>query len=451
VTTKNEHDSESEKAVRRPSVRRSVSFFLLPWFFGLWLAFVGWQYLEHRAASRAHREGLEEAGRAGIGMLEAAIRSMGRGRRGRPEFLSLVLDEVVAVPMVKGAWLTETDGTVLASTGAAEGKPAPLGVSRPLWLEDGVVVGRKIDTGPCAGPEQGRGPRGGRPGFSAEEKPAHLFLFLDRTHCDRETAADRKLRVILISVFLVGLLAVYLFVAARLKARHLVAELAVSRERARRHREWALLGAGLAHETKNPLSAVRGIAQRLAEMSKEECPQAKEAALIVDEVDRVVGRIDEFLEFARPVEPRPEPVDLEEVFEEMRKLVAADFEPHGARVLVEAERVSVYADRGMLRQILLNLLVNASKAVSPGGTVTLRSRREAGGTVAVDVADDGRGISPEEIEKIFEPYYTRTPGGTGLGLAIVRRLVELHGWKIEVKSSPEAGTRVRIGSMRPVK
>ena len=104
-----------------------------------------------------------------------------------------------------------------------------------------------------------------------------------------------------------------------------------------------------------------------------------------------------------------------------------------------------------LFQILLNLLVNASRAVSPGGTVTLLSRRESGGTVAVEVVDDGPGISPEEIEKIFEPYYTQTPGGTGLGLAIVQRLVELHDWRIEVKSGPEGGTTVRIGSMRQVK
>ena len=104
----------------------------------------------------------------------------------------------------------------------------------------------------------------------------------------------------------------------------------------------------------------------------------------------------------------------------------------------------IRADRDMLRQILHNLLVNAARALGPGGRIRLETRTCADRTCILELHDDGEGIPPEDMEKIFEPYYTRTPGGTGLGLAIVRRLVEAHGWRIEIDSQPGAGTLVRI-------
>jgi signal transduction histidine kinase len=104
----------------------------------------------------------------------------------------------------------------------------------------------------------------------------------------------------------------------------------------------------------------------------------------------------------------------------------------------------------MLRQIILNLLVNAAHAIGPGGRIDLRAYAGARGDVTIEVRDNGRGIPPDEIDKVFEPYYTHTPGGTGLGLAIVRRLAELHNWRVEIRSEPEAGTTVRIASIARV-
>ncbi len=411
--------------------------FVAAWFIVAWIGLVAWQVAEHKRTVHRHQEGLRRTGVAGIGMLEAAIRSMGRGRRERPDFLQIVLKEVVAVPVVRGAWLTEPDGTLLASTGAAQVIEAPRLVAKTIWLKDGVVVGRRIDTGACSFGRR-RGP------LSLESRPAHLFLFLDRTELDREIARDLHLRAGIGAAALVALTGAFLFVRGRLKTRRLRAELAIAEERTQHHRKWAMLGAGLAHETKNPLAVVRGIAQRLLEHSRGETEAAADAAHIVEEVDRVVARIEEFLQFSRPVEPRFESVDVKAILQDTAALIEADLTYREGHVRIHAEPLIIQADRTMLRQILLNLLVNAAQAIRPGGLITLSAHAGPEGTAILEITDDGTGLPADEIDKIFEPYYTRRPGGTGLGLAIVRRLVEVQGWHVTIASAPDQGTTVRI-------
>ena len=364
---------------------------------------------------------------------------MGRGRRERPEFLELVLNEVVLAPGVKGAWLTEINGTPIASAGATAALSAPPDVTAALWLDDGLIIGRRIETGLCSFGGAGRTHR-----IELKSRPAHFFLFLDRTQVDAEITGDVLLRAAVLAACLVAITGAYLLVRARFKTRQLQADLARAEERSQRHREWALLGAGLAHETKNPLAVVRGLAQQLAE---EDASESRHPGYIVEEVDRVVTRIDEFLQFARPVHPHLEAVDIGKLLNDMGALVRVDLAPRQGRLSLDTESVKIVADQGMLRQIILNLLVNAAHAITSNGTITLRSYTAPDQTVAIEVRDDGRGIPAEEIDKVFEPYYTRSPGGTGLGLAIVRRLAELHGWRVEITSAPNTGTTVRITSI----
>jgi signal transduction histidine kinase len=264
---------------------------------------------------------------------------------------------------------------------------------------------------------------------------------------DGDIRADRMLRGGIVVATLAAVAVAYLFVRARWGTRQLRTELALTEDRSRRHREWALLGAGLAHETKNPLAVVRGLAQRLVEGGGDPADGQRHAGSIVEEVDRVVTRIDAFLQFARPVVPHLEPVDVRQAFEELPRLIETDLAARRGRLTLQAEPLMIRADPRLLRQILLNLLVNAAHAIRDGGSIELRAYAAARGGVCLEVRDDGRGIAAGDIEKVFEPYFTRTPGGTGLGLAIVRRLAEEQGWQVTLESEPERGTTVRITSI----
>lgn len=405
-----------------------------------WLLLLGWQVAASLGERRLLSESLEQRGRASIGMLEASLRAVGRGRRERPELLTSVFQEISGVPGILGVWLTELDGELIASGSPARDLPDPRGFPGVAWEPDGLLIGEEIDIGPCQfGP--GRGVR--FPSLS-ESRPVHVFLLLDRGELDREITADLVLRGAVLAVSAMAAVVAWLLLRARRRARSLSIDLALVEERSRRDREWALLGAGLAHETKNPLNVIRSAAQRLG---SEEPIRPADASLfrqIVDEVDRVVARINEFLRFSRPVEPRPERLDLAPFLAGLRQLVEPDLAPRRGSLVVECAPVAAIADADVLRQVILNLLVNASRAIGEGGAIWVVAEQRPDGRLGIEVRDDGEGIAREELEKVFEPYYTRSPGGTGLGLAIVRRLAEAHGWRVEIESHPGAGTRVRV-------
>jgi signal transduction histidine kinase len=224
------------------------------------------------------------------------------------------------------------------------------------------------------------------------------------------------------------------------------AELNLARERQGRLEEIARLGAGLAHETKNPLSVIRGMAQGLGTEADAE-RRALAAARMIDEVDRTVGRINAFLNYSRPLEPRWEVVDLAGLAAQAAQLFEDDARAKGVALKVEGSALPARADNGMIRQALVNLLANALAACEPGASITLRIEHE-GDRAALTVEDTGRGIEPDDLPRVMQPYFSRTPGGTGLGLAITRQIVETHGWHLRIDSSPGVGTRARIEGIR---
>jgi len=373
-------------------------------------------------------------------MFEAGLRSMCRGMRQQPENVQSLLAEMAAIPGVLGMWVTEAEGTVIASRheGAFE-LPSPSDFSEVSWLDPGLLVGKRADLGDSY-PVMSEG----LCRFPTPDRPTYLFVLADRASTDRAIAKDLRLRAGILAAGTAAALGAFLLLGARMRTRRLLTELAVSEERSRRNREWALLGAGLAHETKNPLAFVRGAAQDLVENGSDRDKRVARAQQIVDEVDRVVARMNEFLQYSRPVEPSLADVGLEPVFREVGGLLEADLLPSHGRLEVAPTSISVHADPDMLRRILLNLLVNAARALREGGTIRLSARTEGRDTASIEVQDDGCGIAKADLDRVFQPYYTRAPGGTGLGLAIVRRLVEAHGWRIELESEEGVGTVARI-------
>jgi nitrogen fixation/metabolism regulation signal transduction histidine kinase len=227
----------------------------------------------------------------------------------------------------------------------------------------------------------------------------------------------------------------------------MTADLAHSRARlaqAERIAAWREVARRLAHEIKNPLTPIAMSVETLRdalERGRPDFPEIFEEGTraISDEVRRLKKIVDEFSRFARLPAPERAPVAPEELVASTLALFPAP--PAGVVIAreVDPDLPAVDADRDQVLQVLLNLVRNALDALGPrGGSLTVRAARAPDG-VAFTVRDDGPGIAPEDLARVFEPYFTTKEGGTGLGLAIARRIAEEHGGTLEAVSAPGAG------------
>ncbi|HXS98687.1 MAG TPA: ATP-binding protein [Candidatus Limnocylindrales bacterium] len=225
------------------------------------------------------------------------------------------------------------------------------------------------------------------------------------------------------------------------------AHLREAEEAVRRSDRLAALGqlsAGLAHELRNPLATIRNSSEMLTRSIGGQNELAAEmAGFIASEVDRANSLVTRFLQFARPLEIRPDTADLHHALD-----VAI------AMVEREAPGISIYRnyapeippfpfDAELLERVFYNLVLNAAQATEPGGAVTVKTRAAAG-FAEVAVIDRGSGIDPKHMDTIFNPFFTTKPQGVGLGLAIVSKIVDEHGGKIAVESEPGKGSIFRV-------
>ena len=217
-----------------------------------------------------------------------------------------------------------------------------------------------------------------------------------------------------------------------------------------------VLAAGLAHEIKNPLSTISLNLQLLAEdYADGDTPLAertrRRAKLLLGEVSRLDGIVNDFLTLARGYELAPETVDLELLINELLRFVAAENDrlAISARSSVSPDGRFVVADPKFLRLALMNLVLNAQQAMAEGGGELLLETRAKDAVVEVRVTDTGPGMDRELREKIWQPFYSTKSGGTGLGLPTTRRIIEELGGDVRVLSEPGRGTRFII-SLRAV-
>ena len=230
-------------------------------------------------------------------------------------------------------------------------------------------------------------------------------------------------------------------------------------------RKLAALGrlmAGVAHEVKNPLNAMtihlellkqKASRQLVAvgagglEPSPSNGPDlAKHLDIIANEIRRLDQVLNGFLRFARPDELKLQPVQLTTIVSDVVTTVTPEAEQLRVTVKSECPRdlPEVNADPAMLRQALLNLALNACQAMPDGGTLRITCRAAARRRVEIDVDDTGIGIPPENLQKIFDLYFTTKEKGSGIGLSMVYRIVQLHDGEVEVQSTPGRGTRFRL-------
>jgi signal transduction histidine kinase len=204
------------------------------------------------------------------------------------------------------------------------------------------------------------------------------------------------------------------------------------------------LSAGIAHEIKNPLNAMM-IHLELLRLKLVDSPASEHVAIITAQMRRLDEVVQGFLRFTRPADLRLEAVALADVFDNIMPIVRAEAAKQNIDIRVECppDLPRIQADIALLEQAVLNLALNACQAMSNGGRLRLAGLARTG-RVDIIVEDTGVGISPEQLSRIFELYYTTKETGSGIGLSMVYRTVQLHDGDIEVESVPGRGTTFRV-------
>lgn len=199
------------------------------------------------------------------------------------------------------------------------------------------------------------------------------------------------------------------------------------------------LAAGVAHEIRNPIGMIRSSAQLLEGSSGLSEHERTLLEVIEKEATRVAGTITEFVGFAAPTKPAIAACEVGPLLERARTMLSAEAERRGMTidVALEPDLPPVLVDPELLHRVLANLVLNALQVQTRGGWVGLSAVRAGPGEVALHVADRGPGIPEGDLERIFQPFFSRRAGGTGLGLSIVQRIVSAIGGRIEVASGPK--------------
>jgi signal transduction histidine kinase len=218
------------------------------------------------------------------------------------------------------------------------------------------------------------------------------------------------------------------------------------------------LSAGLAHEIRNPLGAIKGAVEILEEDFPAGHPKSEFFAIVLKEVKRLNDVVTNFLSFARPVPLQFAPVDVREVLTSLEGLISGQARAHRVQIFTSyhAGPSRVMADEALLKQAFLNIMLNALEAMAEGGDLAISTRLVDPGSTAIPenagreewleilFDDTGAGISEAHLVRVFDPFFTTKADGTGLGLAITYRIIENHRGGIRVVSQPGKGTTVSV-------
>lgn len=210
------------------------------------------------------------------------------------------------------------------------------------------------------------------------------------------------------------------------------------------------LASGIAHEIRNPLNFINLTIDHLLTVSAPTDPAASmrfKAAIdgIKSEIKRLDSMVTNFLNFGRPLKLSLAPASVPDIIDETALLLAGSCSEQKIRLSINHESglPLVFADYKHIKTCFMNLFLNAMQAMPQGGSLTASSMRGRG-FVSIKIKDTGAGIAPENLERIFEPYFTTKDAGIGLGLALTRRIIEEHGGSVEVESAPGRGTSITI-------
>ncbi len=475
-----------------------------------WLVIGAWQTLEHQRVREAARAALINRSRDITGTLGLVVRSQRRWGMVSQERLEPALKELVRSGEVSSLALLNASGEVVVSAGhplptetrgviqtgerwearrvtlvnlvdlglasSDRGETNRPTIVMPLREREGRDEFRERDRPPPSdgpigpppfpfAPADGQatnraerpGPRFGRPPRMSEaeylelvqRRGLHGLVIALSTDSYRQTVRDDLwMRGIIglfagIGVFGIGLAWRNLGTSGDLQMRLIRAS-----ELTTHLKEMNLAAAGLAHETRNPLNIIRGLAQMISKQHDATPEIRQKTREIIEESDRVTAQLNEFINYSRPREVRRAPVELGPVVADVARALTYDLEEKCARLRVSPDFPIIEADEPLLRQALFNLLLNAVQAVERGGDIEVAAWKQNGHGAVLEIRDNGPGVAPEQRGEIFKPYFTTHQKGTGLGLAVVQQIVLAHGWEIEYVPNEPRGAIFRLRHLK---
>jgi signal transduction histidine kinase len=477
----------------------------------VWLIILGWQIAEHHRVTRAAETALRNRSKDITSILSLVVRSQRfRGGPLFQERLESALKELVRSGEVGSIALLNAQSDVIVSAGEPitnEIKRVMQASPPEVWLPRRLLVGNPVDLGASVTPREGEtnaptivlppkeerdrartnnpagaseqnrppppppdgtnrpprergergGPRFGRPPWMSEadyqsllqQRGLHgLVLAMSTEPFIQATQRDLGLRAMILAfasaaVFALGL--AWRNVAA---TNDLEMRLLRASEMNTHLQELSLAAAGLAHETRNPLNIISGLAQMITKQTDASPETRKKSKEIIAETDRVTVQLNEFINYSRPREVRPAIVPLGEVVGEVSRALQFDLEEKMLRLRIQEKLPAIEADEQLLRQCLFNLLLNAVQAADRGGEIEVAWYRENGRGAVIEIRDNGPGVPAEQRQEIFKPYFTTHQKGTGLGLAVVQQIVLAHGWEITCLPNEPRGAIFRISHVK---
>ncbi|EKH7865085.1 two-component system sensor histidine kinase ZraS [Escherichia coli] len=271
--------------------------------------------------------------------------------------------------------------------------------------------------------------------------PQAIFIAFDASNI--VSAEDREQRNTLIILFALATVLLASVLSFFWYRRYLRSRQLLQDEMKRKEKLVALghLAAGVAHEIRNPLSSIKGLAKYFAERAPAGGEAHQLAQVMAKEADRLNRVVSELLELVKPTHLALQAVDLNTLINHSLQLVGQDANSREIQLRFTANDTlpEIQADPDRLTQVLLNLYLNAIQAIGQHGVISV-TVSESGAGVKISVTDSGKGIAADQLEAIFTPYFTTKAEGTGLGLAVVHNIVEQHGGTIQVASQEGKGS-----------
>jgi len=463
----------------------------------VWALLLGWQIAEHMRAQQSFQNMVVDRGRyitTTCGLLMRGSRYFGVVSQER---LEAALNQLVNTNELRSVKLLNTNGEAVASAGVPfELPPRNELEGGVLWGDNTVIMENPVDLGTnvpqlvlpneardeLRSLETNRPPeivtnidtnsttntnsfrrrfydwrRQGRPYWMKEQdykdliekKGAHTFVIVMSNELARQGILnDLWMRAIIVLLGFVAAAGCGLAWRSLEKTSELQLRLVRASQLNLHLKELNLAAAGLAHETRNPLNIIRGLAQLISKQQNVSPETQSKSKEIINETDRVTAQLNEFINYSRPREVRRAPTDLNAVAAEVVRTLNFDLEEKSIEMQLQIEPLIIEADEQLLRQALFNLALNAVQAVPAKGNIRIRASRRNNEEAFVEISDNGPGVSPENRPEIFKPYFTTHQEGTGLGLAVVQQIVLAHGWEIECLPNEPVGALFRISHIK---
>ena len=254
----------------------------------------------------------------------------------------------------------------------------------------------------------------------------------------------------LLVIYFISIAAIIIFIFAwiyLIKSSQLKLEFEKIKSRTEKLEELGLAAAGLAHEIKNPLGIIRGLAQEISKKAFPNSPVKELSTKIIDETDVTTERLSDFMNYAKHRPPKLQKFNIEYHIKEMAEMLKHEFNDRKIAFNLRLDSIIIEADKEFLSQIIINILLNSIKACKSGNTVNLIAKKN-NNEVIIEISDNGPGINKNIFKDVFKPYVSGYPDGHGIGLTIVKKFVEELGWEINMTSSPGNGTKTKISKIK---